>query len=239
MHQFLYFSIFVFCLNTFHAISQSDKERAVTLFQLKEFDAAKTVFESHLNAFPDDWEAIEYMGDIAAHQQNWDDAVEIYEELTLQFPQNANYHYKLGGSMAMKATQNRWYALTHYKNIETQFKTALSLDNSHIDVHWALIEYYLQLPWILGGTKEKAELYANQLHQISPVDGYLAKGRIADYYKDAKAGETAYKKAVEVGRSEHTYQKLIAFYRNTNNHSKADKVLQQALKKYPNFEEKK
>ena|SRR5690625_3453157 len=238
MRQFLYLSIVVFCLNTIHAVSQTDKERAVTLFQLKEFDAAKTFFESHLNSFPQDWEAIEYMGDIAAHQHNWEDAVAIYEELTVRFPQNANYHYKLGGSMAMKATQNRWYALTHYKSIETQFKTALSLDNSHIDVHWALIEYYLQLPVILGGTQEKAEFYANRLHQISPVDGYLAQGRIADYYKDVKAGETAYKKAVEVGGSEHSYQKLLAFYRKTNKHAKADKVLQQALKKHPDFEEK-
>lgn len=237
MQRPLSFFLILFCLNLAETISQTDFDRAVNLFHKEEFDKAYMLFETHLKNNPNNLKAYEYIADIAAHQYNWDLAIERYGALTHKVSHNAEYHYKLGGSMAMKASENRWYALRNYKKIERKFKKVLSLDNQHINSHWALIEYYLQLPAILGGSREKADEYAVRLLQISPVDGYLAKGRIAEYYHDIKGGEKSYKKAIEIGGSVHTYQKLIAFYRKHQEDKKANQLLQLAHEKYPDFKE--
>jgi len=58
------------------------------------------------------------------------------------------------------------------------------LDKSHVDVRWALLETYLQLPGIIGGSYKKADQYASELTELSKVEGHLAKAYIANYRKD-------------------------------------------------------
>ena len=63
------------------------------------------------------------------------------------------------------------------------YKKSLSLNPNHIDARWALIEYYLQVPALFGGSEKNAQRYADELIKLSPVDGYLSKGRIDEYFE--------------------------------------------------------
>ncbi|MDC3387969.1 hypothetical protein OAX11_00475 [Flavobacteriaceae bacterium] len=56
---------------------------------------------------------------------------------------------------------------------------------------------------------------------ISTVDGYLALGYVNENNNKPESAENFYKKAIAVGRSEHTYKKLSNFYENTNQPQKA------------------
>jgi hypothetical protein len=77
-----------------------------------------------------------------------------------------------------------------------------------------LIELYIQLPGIVGGSESKAIKYSNELLRLSPVDGYLSRGHIEEYFKRYKVAEQQYKKAILIGGSKISYQKLANLYKN-------------------------
>jgi hypothetical protein len=81
------------------------------------------------------------------------------------------------------------------------------------------------LPGIIGGSESKAQKYANELIQLSKVDGYLAKGYIDVYFKRYEKAEVNYKKAHELGHSKTTFEKLYDLYLNKlKNKEKAQKL---------------
>ncbi|WP_396176980.1 tetratricopeptide repeat protein [Flavobacterium sp.] len=210
----------------------NDFKKAEQLFQQGKFALAKPIFEKIVKSDAKNYKAIEYLGDIAGHAKNWNEAIKYYEKLKKADPKNANYHYKYGGVLGMKAKEgSRFAALGLLDDVENAFLTAAKLDAKHIDTRWALVEFYLQVPGILGGSEKKAQKYADELVVISPVDGYLARGHIQEYFGRYLKAEPEYKKAFEIGQSKTTYQKLYNLYKNKLNQSKKAAALEQAFEK--------
>lgn len=206
---------------------------AETYFNQKKFDQAQPLFQAYLNANPDDKKTREYLGDIASYNKDWDTAIDFYEKLSAEDQKNADYHFKYGGALGMKALAiSRIRALTYIGDIKEQFTTAAALDPEHIETRWALIELYLQLPGILGGSTSKAEKYADELQQISAIDGYLSKGYIEEYNNNDKEAEKYYKQAIEVGGSPNTYDKLTNIYEKSNQPEAAIKTAEKSLAKH-------
>ena len=115
----------------------------------------------------------------------------------------------------MKAKEsNKFKALGLISEVKSSFEKAISLNPKHIEARLALVELYLQLPGIVGGSEKKALLYANEIAQISAVDGYLSKGHIAEYFGRFKEAEVQYKKAVEISKSKNAYRILANLYKN-------------------------
>lgn len=207
-------------------IAQSSFDKAEKLYSENKLSDAKTLFEDYLKTNPNHSKSIEYLGDIAGKEKKWDDAISYYEKLKLKFPSTANYHYKYGGAMGMKAKSvNKFRALGMISDIETAFLTAAKLDEKHIDTRWALVMLYIELPGIVGGSETKAQKYASQLMNLSKVDGYLARGYIDVYFERYAKAETNYKKAHEIGNSNTTYDKLYDLYLNKmKNKTKASQL---------------
>ncbi|MBC7440134.1 MAG: hypothetical protein H7250_09145 [Flavobacterium sp.] len=195
--------------------AQNDFEKAETLFQQQKFVLAQPLFENFLSQNPNNLKTIEYLGDIHGNFKNWDKAIFYYEKLKNAKPNQANYFYKYGGVLGMKAKEsNKFVALSMIGNVKSAFEKAISLNPKHIEARWALIELYLQLPGIVGGSERKANRYAEELYKISPVDGYLARGKIAEYFYRYKEAEKHYSSAFRIGKSSATYQKLADLYKN-------------------------
>ena len=213
-------------------MAQSNFERAEKLYSENKLSESKKLFEDYLKANPNHSKATEYLGDIAGKEKKWDEAISYYEKLKDKFPATANYHYKYGGAMGMKAKNvNKFKALGMIDDIETAFLTAAKLDEKHVDTRWALVMLYIELPGIVGGSETKAQKYATQLMNLSKVDGYLAKGYIDVYFERYTKAETNYKKAHEVGNSKTTYEKLYDLYLNKmKDKTKADKLKQEFYK---------
>lgn len=207
--KIVYFLIFLFSIQ----MMASDFEKAEKLFNQQKYSQAEQIFEKYLESHPNHTRTIEYLGDIAGHAKDWDKAIGYYERLKNQFPKEANYYYKFGGAMGMKAKEaNKFKALSLIGDVEDAFLTAVKLDAKHIDARWALVELYLQLPGIVGGSEKKATKYAEELQKLSPIDGYLAKGKIAEYFDRYKIAEKNYTLAYEIGNSKITFQKLYDLY---------------------------
>lgn len=209
--------------------SQSSFDTAEKLFKEEKFDQARPIFENFLKSNPSNLKTIEYLGDIAGKNKSWDTAIGYYRKLKQLKPSEANYYYKYGGVLGMKATQvNRFKALGMIDEVRGSFEKAIVLNPKHIEARWALIELYIQLPGIVGGSQSKAIKYSNELMRLSPVDGYLSKGHIDEYFKRFTAAEQQFKKAIAVSGSKMSYQKLANLYKNKMNEpEKAKSVLEE------------
>ena len=195
--------------------AQSNFEKAEKLFEDEKYEQALTIFESLYISNPTDLKTIEYLGDIAGQSKNWDKALVYYRKLKDFKPSHANYHYKYGGALGMKAKEsNKFKALGMIDEVKASFEKAITLNPKHIEARWALLELYIQLPGIVGGSESKAIKYSNELLQISTVDGYLSRGHIDEYFKRYEAAEKQYKKAVALTGSKASYYKLANLYKN-------------------------
>lgn len=200
------------------SFSQTDFEKGEKLFASKQYAAARPLFEADLRRNPAREKSAEYLGDIASHEQQWEAAVKTYQKLRTMRPSNATYQYKYGGALAMVAQKtNKFHALTLIADIESAFKNAIANDPKHLEARWALVELYLQLPAIAGGSEQQATRYANELMRLSTVDGYLAHGRIAEYFERYTIAEQQYRKALAVGQSEICHKKLADLYTHKMN----------------------
>jgi tetratricopeptide (TPR) repeat protein len=218
---FLFFSLLTF--------SQSSFEKGEKLYVQKKMNEAKQMFQDYLKSHPNHSKSIEYIGDIAGNQKQWNEAIEYYQKLKISFPKNANYWYKYGGALGMKAKEsNKFKALGMIDEIEESFLTAAKLESKHIETRFALVMLYLELPGIIGGSEKKAQKYADELMRISSVQGFLAQGYIDAYFKRFVQAELNYKKAFEIEPSKITFEKLYDLYLNKRkDKSKASKLKDQ------------
>ena len=196
-------------------LAQSSFENGEKCFKSGKFELAKSYFETSLKQNPNDLKTIEYIGDIECHFKKWEAAVPFYLKLTKLKPNNPEFFYKYGGALGMQAKEaNKFQALALLDDVKLAFKRAIALNPDHIGARWALLEIYIQLPGLVGGSESKAKKYADELLKISPVDGYLSKGHIEEYFKRYNNAERFYLKAIEIGNSKATYQKLADLYKN-------------------------
>ncbi len=188
----------------------------------KEFVKAERLLAPFVKTNETDKRAIELLGDAYGYQKKWDEASEQYQKLAELEPENANYHYKYGGALGMKALGiSKFSAALIIGDVKSAFLKAAELDPKHIDTRWALVELYMQLPGIIGGSQSKSMKYANELEALSKVDGYLAKGYIYEYDDEPELAEKYYKMAIKEGGSFTCYDKLTKFYESEKQPEKA------------------
>ena len=194
-------------------LSQTNFEKGVQLMDSGKMDQARVVFENVLKEYTSNSKALEFLGDIAGQNKNWDKAILYYKKIKQLQPNNAEYHYKYGGALGMKAkTVNKFKALGMIDEIKASFEKAVILDPKHKESRWALVMLYLELPGIIGGSETKAVAYSNELMRLSPFDGYLSKGYIEEYFGRNKKAELNYIKALEINNSKVAFQKLYNLY---------------------------
>lgn len=216
----------------FMCFSQASLDGAELLIKQEQFKKAEIQIANFLKENPNHIIATELLGDTYGHQKKWNEAIIQYKKLVEINPRTANYHYKYGGVLGMKALQNKFKAIGLIGDIKSAFTKAAELDENHIDTRWALVELYMQLPGIFGGSKSKSLKYAEELENLSKVDGYLAKGYVYEYDNEPELAEKYYKMAIQKGGSLTCFNKLTAFYENKNQPEKAIENLKQAHKKH-------
>lgn len=213
--------------------AQVDLDSVMMLVNQKAYATAEVQLHQILKNNETSERIQELMADVLAYQKKWDEAAEIYFSLVERNPNSANLHYKYGGVMALKALEvNKLRAVLMLNDIKFSFLKAAQLDRNHIDVRWALIELYIQLPGIVGGSYDKALLYADELENISKVDGFLSKGYVYECSNRPTKAEYYYKKAIEKGGSVVCYSKLYSFYENQGEGEKAIEVIQESQLKH-------
>ena len=224
--------IILFLLLPALAFSQDKLSEITLLINQKAYKKAEVQSINYLKTHPNNLVAIELLGDALGYQKKWDSAAVQYKKLVDTKPEIANYQYKYGGVLGMKALQNKFKAIGLIGDIKEAFTKAAELDKTHIDARWALVELYMQLPGIFGGSKSKSLQYAQELENLSKVDGYLAKGYVYEYDDEPELAEKYYKMAIQEGGSLTCFNKLTHFYENEKQPKKAIENLEETHKKH-------
>ena len=229
MKKYLYLLLFLPTL----AFSQTTKDSVAKLLSKKQYTEAEHTAYNYLKTNAQDMEVKELLGDAYGYQKKWDQAISVYKQLVDYKKSNAEYHYKYGGAMGMKALSvNKIEALGMVSDIREAFLKAAELDPKHTNTRWALVEFYMQIPGLLGGSQAKALKYADELYNLSKVDGYLAKGYIYETDNEPNLAEKYYKLAIKEGGSLWCYDKLTTFYEKQKQPEKALSNLEEAKSKH-------
>jgi tetratricopeptide (TPR) repeat protein len=210
-------------------LSQTNFEKGIQLMGSGKTEQARIAFENVLKENPSHIKSLEFLGDIAGQNKNWDKAIVYYKKIKQLQPNNAEYYYKYGGALGMKAkTVNKFKALGMIDEIKASFEKAVAIDSKHKESRWALVMLYLELPGIIGGSEIKAVAYSNELMRLSPFEGYLSKGYIEEYFGRNKKAEINYLKALEINNSKVAFQKLYNLYTyKMKNSEKAQQLKEQ------------
>lgn len=212
---------------------QSELNDIDEFFKQKNYQEAEVILTKYLKKHPNHLKAIEFLGDTYSYQKKWDDAINQYGALLEHKQNHANYHYKYGGALGMKALSvSKLRAVGIIGDVKAAFLKAAELDKRHIDTRWALVELYMQLPGIIGGSKKKSLKFANELEALSKVDGYLAKGYIYEYDDEPDLAERYYKMAIDEGGSLTCFNKLTELFERQNQPEKAISNIETAQKKH-------
>lgn len=204
-------------------MAQNDFDKGKKLFDEKQFAQALIFFDNAFVLDNSNIKTLEYLGDIYGQQKKWDKAIFYYKKLIEIKPMEANFWFKFGGVQGMKAKDsNKFAALGMIPEVKSAFERAIVLNPRHIEARYALIELYLQLPGIVGGSERKARKYADELATISAIDGCFSKGRIEEYFDNFAKAEIQYRKAFDIGKSKTAYVKLFDLYsKSLKNNQKA------------------
>lgn len=180
-------------------IGQNYVQEVEALFETKNYTQAVHKLEGYLSKTPQDLVLLELMGDAYGFQNNWDNAVSYYKQLRDRVPENATYHYKYGGVLGKLAKEgSKLKALGLISKVKTAFFKAAELDPADKKVRWAMVELYTQLPVFLGGSYDKAMVYASELEALSKPHGYFSKAYVYENYNRVALAKTFYKKGLNV-----------------------------------------
>ncbi|TVZ26973.1 hypothetical protein JM83_1980 [Gillisia sp. Hel_I_86] len=182
--------------------SQTVSDRAISYLEVGKIGEANSLLTEQVNKNNIDLKVFELLADIASFEKNWDTAILYYKKLVVSHPKNAGFNLKYGGALGMKALSvSRFQAVVYIPDIKKHLVLAAEQDLSQIESRRALVELYVKLPGFLGGSEEKALIYANQLEDLCPVNAYLAKGFIVKENEDIEDALVYYKKAFKKYKS--------------------------------------
>ncbi len=169
--------------------SAMDKGRLVT---------AKKLLHQRVSENPNDAVALAYLGDIAGFEKDWDASMALCKNLVQMHPENADYSFKYGAALGMKALSiSKLQSVIYISDIKKYLEKAVELNPKHVESRRVLVELYTKLPGILGGSLDKAQGFANELEDLNKVDYFLAHAYIAKEDEGMAEAEIFFKKALE------------------------------------------
>ena len=200
---------FVFALFTgLGCFSQSSfKEIQLALDQGK-LETAKKLLQNKISINPEDAQATAYLGDIAGFEKDWDTSISLYKRLIQKHPNNVDYNFKYGAALGMKALSvSKLQSVIYISDIKSYLERTVELDPEHVEARRVLVELYVKLPGILGGSISKAKTYADELKDLNKVDFYLAQAFIVNEVEGPEEAAPLFKKAIEVHLQLPSYKK--------------------------------
>jgi tetratricopeptide (TPR) repeat protein len=100
-------------------------------------------------------------------------------------PENAQAAYWAGstaGQMAMRSGMFKAIGLA--KQSRNGLERAVALDPTYLEAQYALMQFHLMAPGMMGGDKDEAAAIAERIAALSPVEGHRARAQLRWSEKD-------------------------------------------------------
>ena len=108
---------------------------------------------------------------------------------------NAQDHLWLGRMVGREADRERSPVLA--LKTRKEFEKAVNLAPSNAEARRALMSYYLNAPWFLGGSKAKAQEQADAIARIDPVEGWLARAEFDQASGQSQQANAGYRRVLQ------------------------------------------
>ncbi len=150
------------------------------LIQEGHWKRARPLAEQQYASQPDDARAAYQLSQVKEAFGDLDGALPLAEKAVALDGSNAAYHYQLAAVCGEKADVASFFQKAGWaKRFKAEADKAAALDPKNVDTRFALIEFYLQAPRLMGGDKSKAREMADQIAKADAGEGYVAELRLA------------------------------------------------------------
>lgn len=106
-------------------------------------------------------------------------AAEYFEKAVALEPNNADDHYQLGSAYGLAgAGAGMFGAMSMGRKAKAEWERAVQLDPHFILARFALMEFYIAAPAIVGGSASAAMEQATEIRKRDAIDGHRAFARI-------------------------------------------------------------
>lgn len=209
--------------------AQSDLERGRELFENKKYAEAKSIFQKISEGSGHQAEASYYLGSIYLRfDRDPDKAIEYLEKAIEADDSKSEYHRALSNALGAKAMQSNVIKQAMLASrIKSELEKAVELEPSNAEARMSLLQMYVMMPGIMGGSLAKAKLQAEALMQLSAGRGYMGYAMISDYEEDLASAEAYFAKAIAADpRLPGAYHQLGYLYLKQKRYQEAIKQFQ-------------
>lgn len=176
-------------LNSSLIIANNDLDKAVQLFESKDYEKAKAILETIIDNDDQNDEAYFYLGRTYIELNDYEEAADNFEEATELNDRNADYHFWLGQAYSYDIVESSIFSQAILApKILDEFERTVELDPNHVYGHVGLANFYLQAPSIAGGDLDKAIEQGNILLELDEQRGRII---IASVYLEKEQLDSA------------------------------------------------
>ena len=182
------------------------------------------------------------IGESYAKEKKWELAIKFYSKLVDLQPNNSDYLYRLGGTQAAYSEKiSKLKVLQLINKAKYNLVKSSNLDPRNIFSRWVLVQILTEMPAFLGGDKNKAKLYCEEISNISKIHGLLSKQYLYHYQNNLVKLHIVEDKIISLIRSKpitfnfnyFNYKVGILLIKEKyKNYSIADKYLLNYIKEY-------
>jgi tetratricopeptide (TPR) repeat protein len=153
-----------------------------------------------------------YLATLALKLKDAEKALEYLDTAIEADASVAKYHLMRGNAYGMKAqTGSMFSAMIDAPKVKTNFQKAVELKPDYLQARFALFQYYLMAPGVMGGSNDKAKELADATVQYDP---FTANAMLAFYYlraeEDLSRAEAALNKSLQITTSSPNFDNISA-----------------------------
>ena len=146
------------------------------------------------------------LANIYLQDRRYSDALSFYDELCDRNPNRFAYQFGRGASAGfLLSGAPSFRSLRYFVQFRSSFEAAVRLQPNSLVVRRALLNIYLGLPRLLGGSQTKAEQQYKAIQSINPLEGALAGAIYAMNNKD----QSAFAQQAQMAYNDSKYQIVV------------------------------
>ena len=177
---------------------------------------------------------------LGARDGRYEEAAAQAEKCIAKHPANGGCHLALGKALGSKAVAGGITSAIGYAGtIRDSFKTAVELNPRDYEARFALLDYYMMAPFIVGGGDSKAKALARETASLNAEAAKLMSVSLDlkdDNIAKAEAAALAIKPGADDAIDQRHEEQLMAIgatHLNEKKFGDATRVLGEAQKRYP------
>jgi tetratricopeptide (TPR) repeat protein len=146
-------------------------------------------------------------------------------------PRSSQYRLQLARVLGVQSQRAGMFkAMGLAKRFRKEAEEAAALDPKNVDARFALLEFHLVAPGIVGGDRQKADALAEEIFKLDPSRGWLARATVRgrEKQKDLAQLEGYYLKAVETDPAAYGARLALAGFYSREDVKKYDLVEKRA-----------